>query len=53
MNSLGAIRDKVRERRYEFSKHAVDQSVLRRIRVVEVTAGSTFPLTLTSSWTKE
>lgn len=36
MISLESIRDKVRQRRYEFSKHAVDQSVLRGIEVKEV-----------------
>jgi hypothetical protein len=34
--SLQAIRDKVRRRRYEFSRHAVDQSMLRGISVAEV-----------------
>jgi len=36
VTSLQAIRDKVRRRRYEFSRHAVDQSILRDIRVAEV-----------------
>jgi Domain of unknown function (DUF4258) len=34
--SLQAIRDKVRRRRYEFSRHALDQSILRDISVAEV-----------------
>jgi len=34
--SLDAIRDKVRRRRYEFSRHAVEQSILRDIRAIEV-----------------
>jgi hypothetical protein len=37
VTSLQAIRDKVRRRRYEFSRHAVDQSMLRGIRVMEMT----------------
>jgi hypothetical protein len=36
MISLDAIRDKVRERRYELARHAVDQSMLRDIRMMEV-----------------
>jgi hypothetical protein len=36
VTSLQAIRDKVRRRRYEFSRHAVDQSILRDISVAEV-----------------
>jgi hypothetical protein len=36
VTSLQAIRDKVRRRRYEFSRHAVDQSILRDIRVAEL-----------------
>jgi hypothetical protein len=36
VTSLQDIRDKVRRRRYEFSRHAVDQSILRDIRVAEV-----------------
>ena len=36
MVSLDAIRDKVRRRRYELSRHAVEQSILRDIRVMEV-----------------
>lgn len=36
MALLDSIRDKVRQQRYEFSKHAVDQSVLRGIKVKEV-----------------
>ena len=30
------IRRKILERHYEFSRHAVDQSILRGIRVAEV-----------------
>ena len=33
---LEEIRDKILRRKYEFSKHAVDQSVLRSISVLEV-----------------
>jgi hypothetical protein len=36
VRSLQAIRAKVRRRRYELSKHAVDQGILRDIRVAEV-----------------
>jgi hypothetical protein len=36
VTSLQAIRDKVHRRRYEFSRHAVDQSILRAIRVAEL-----------------
>jgi hypothetical protein len=36
VTSLQAIRDKVRRRRYEFSRHAVDQTILRDISVTEV-----------------
>ena len=36
MISLQVIRDKVRRRRYELSRHAVDQSILRGISVAEV-----------------
>ena len=31
-----AIRNKIAENKFEFSKHAVDQSILRRIRVQEI-----------------
>ena len=30
------IRDRVRRRRYELSKHAVDQSIIRDIRMSEI-----------------
>lgn len=33
---LDEIRAKVRQGRYEFSKHAVDQSILRSITVAEI-----------------
>jgi hypothetical protein len=33
---LEEIRDKILQREYEFSKHAVDQSILRNISVLEV-----------------
>ena len=36
MNILDAIRDKVLRRQYEFSKHAVDQSIVRSISVAEL-----------------
>ena len=36
MEILEGIRDKVRQRQYEFSKHAVDQSVVRSISVAEL-----------------
>jgi hypothetical protein len=36
VTSLQVIRDKVRLRQYEFSKHAVDQSILRDIRATEI-----------------
>ena len=36
MTSLQAIRDKVNRRQYEFSRHAVDQSILRDIGVTDV-----------------
>lgn len=35
MELLDGIRDKVRRRHYEFSKHAVDQSIVRDISVAE------------------
>jgi hypothetical protein len=34
---IAQIRQKIAEDRFEFSKHAVDQSILRAIRVQEVT----------------
>ena len=36
MGLLHDIRDKILQRHYEFSKHAVDQSITRNISVVEV-----------------
>jgi len=36
MNILDAIRNKVLRRQYEFSKHAVDQSIVRSISVAEL-----------------
>jgi len=36
MALLDEIRDKIRRRRYEFSKHAVDQTILRDISVAEL-----------------
>jgi Domain of unknown function (DUF4258) len=35
MELIGEIRDKIWQRRYEFSKHAVDQSIIRKISVAE------------------
>jgi hypothetical protein len=36
MNDIVAIVKKIRNRQYEFSKHAVDQTILRNISVSEV-----------------
>ena len=36
MAQLNGIQEKVRSRRYEFSKHALDQSILRNISVSEL-----------------
>jgi hypothetical protein len=36
MASIEDIRDRVRRRQYELSKHAVDQSIIRDIRVSEI-----------------
>jgi hypothetical protein len=36
MTKLEQIQDKIRRRQYEFSRHAVDQSLVRRITVAEV-----------------
>lgn len=36
MDVLQGIRDKILHRQYEFSKHAVDQSIIRDISVAEV-----------------
>ena len=36
MALLDEIREKIEARQYEFSKHAVDQTVIRNIRVAEL-----------------
>jgi hypothetical protein len=36
MGMLEEIRRKIQRRRYEFSKHAVDQSIVREITVLEM-----------------
>ena len=36
MRLLDEIREKMRRRQYEFSKHAVDQTILRNISVSEI-----------------
>lgn len=36
MNIVDAIREKIKDGKYEYSKHAVDQSILRGISVQEV-----------------
>lgn len=36
MSILEGIREKIQRRQYEFSKHAVDQSIIRDIKVEEV-----------------
>ena len=36
MGLIDGIRDKIRENRYEFSKHAVDRMIQRHITVAEV-----------------
>ena len=36
MNILKSIHDKVQQRKYELSKHAVDQSILRNINIDEI-----------------
>ena len=36
MSKLEEIKEKVAARQYEFSKHAVDQSIIRRISVEEI-----------------
>ena len=36
MSMLNDIRNKIRRREYEFSKHAVDQSIIRNISVAEI-----------------
>lgn len=35
MDTLAGIKEKVARRQYEFSKHAVDQTILRNINVAE------------------
>ena len=36
MDILSAIREKITQEKYEFSKHAVDQSIIRNIDVIEI-----------------
>jgi hypothetical protein len=36
MTLLDGIREKITQRAYEFSRHAVDQTILRNIRVAEL-----------------
>ncbi len=36
MGMLDEIKEKIQRRQYEFSRHAVDQSILRNISVAEV-----------------
>ena len=36
MSTLVEIQNKILQRQYEFSKHAVDQSIIRDIRVAEM-----------------
>jgi len=36
MAFIDEISDKIQQRRYEFSKHAVDQSIIRKISVAEL-----------------
>ena len=36
MGLIEKIREKIRRRRYEFSKHALDQTIIRGISVAEV-----------------
>ena len=36
MDILSAIREKITQGKYEFSKHAVDQSIIRNIDVIEI-----------------
>ena len=36
MDILFPIREKITQGRYEFSKHAVDQSIIRNISVIEI-----------------
>ena len=39
MDTLEGIKEKVGRRQYEFSKHAVDQTIVREISVAEVDEG--------------
>jgi hypothetical protein len=39
MDTLEGIKEKVGRRQYEFSKHAVDQTIVREISVMEVEEG--------------
>jgi len=39
MDTLDGIKEKVGRRQYEFSKHAVDQTIIREISVAEVEEG--------------
>ena len=36
MALIQEIREKIKQRRYEYSKHAVDQSIIREISVLEL-----------------
>jgi hypothetical protein len=36
MALINEISAKIRQRRYEFSKHAIDQSIIRKISVAEL-----------------
>jgi len=36
MDILAEIQEKVSQRQFEFSRHAMDQSILRNVNVVEV-----------------
>lgn len=36
MALIGEISDKIWQRRYEFSKHTVDQSIIRKISVAKL-----------------
>lgn len=36
MGALSEIKKKIRQRQYEFSKHAVDQSIIRNISIKEI-----------------
>lgn len=39
MNMLNDIKEKFSRRQYEFSKHAVDQTIIRKISVAEIEDG--------------